>query len=203
MKLDEDFSTDEYEVKLLLSKPQFHNDILSLRSKWNIPPEGYSKNKEWNAWHENLSEEKELKLIADLYKLINKYQLSERWTSPLKQFLLDNVHTRLRATSYTAWKFDYEGETSNPKNIQAVWIKVDADTTERELKDAFKKAKEWLPPKRKKQAYTYLDHALKARELRNTGLKWSVVAERLNNEFKTNYEENYVVKLVKRLESHL
>lgn len=203
MRLDEDFGSTEDEVKLLLSKPQFHKDIISLRSKWKIPCEGYKTNTEWNAWNDNLTSQDRDELQADIYGLIATYELSERWVSALRQYLLDNVHTRLRNMPYTAWRFDYEGDAANPQNIQAVWIKVDADTTQREVKEALSQAKKMLPRKRKKQAYTYLDHALRAKELKNPETKWSSVTKQVNEEFGTNYDENYVIKMVSRLDAHL
>ncbi len=200
---DEGFTTDEYEIKLLLAKPQFQQDVLTLRKKMKIPPDGYPDNHGWNAWNEALTDEDQEEFQADLYELIDTHSLSDRWSLPLRQYLLDNVATRLRAAPYTEWKFDYEGTATDPKNIHAVWIKVDADTTQPEIIEALKQAKSMLPRKRKKQAYTYLDRALRAKELKQPGVTWSSVTNQLNDEFGTTYEENYVIKMVSRLEAHL
>jgi hypothetical protein len=190
-------------IKLLLAKPSFKAVILALRDKWSIPSGGYKTNKEWNTWRESISEAQSLELQADIDEVISVHKLSDRWSLPLRQYLLDNVATRLRAAPYTEWRFEYDGDATDPQNIQAVWIKVDADTTQNEVVDALKQAKSMLPRKPKKQTYTYIDHALKAKELKKPGVKWLVVTQQVNKKYGTNYDENYVIKMVSRLNKHL
>ena len=205
------FNDDEQAIFLLLLTPRFHHQVDALRIKYGIPATGLN-NKQQEAFKESLGKARQEELVHDIYEIINSFdQLSEGWYQGLRWYILDDNAYNLRNQAPYELKFDYEGETTDKaKNIQSVWIKVDARTDQRKVLAGFKEAKRMLATKGKWQPITYINHALFAREKRNAGAKqltWQKVADAVNDEFNLTsnglYDGTRISELVKTLESRI
>lgn len=188
------------EVYLLLNTKRFNSTISKLRKKWTIAEKGIKDNKETNGLRRKLVTDAEF--VHDVYEVINGFdQLSERWYQGLVWYIFDNnANWLFNVRPPYELKFDYEGETTDKaKNIQAVWIKVDARTTEDDWKKAFKQAKELLQDKPIIKPMHLWKHAKYAKQLkpdRELPPSWQVVAEQVNTKFSTDYDENSIRKKV-------
>lgn len=186
----------EQKALLLVSSPSFIGEVKALRKKWDIPQVGFSNNAELNSYREKLTSA-EMKLQRSDVKMLAKgHGLSKRWEQALLWYFYTNSRSLLAGQPPYALKID----EVDPNYI---WIRVDADTTQKELADALWEAKNRLPKKQNTRSYPNLEQSIKAKELRESGLTWSAITSRLNEEFDTDYEENYYLKLVKRLKQHL
>jgi hypothetical protein len=195
------FSDDEYENKILLHKPMFQDGVEAIRRKWDVPEEGFLNEKLYTVWQNKLAMEGIEQYEEDILLLIRKLELTDRWLEPISAYIQTNAPNVLRVRNYDPTKEDYDDDG---KTIRAVWIKVDGDTTQREIIESFKDAQYRLGvPGSKKQKSEKLDRDLAVLEMHNDGKSNSEIAEWLNENAEGAFNTDDVAQILKRIKQRL
>ncbi|HEU5187953.1 MAG TPA: hypothetical protein VFT87_05640 [Candidatus Saccharimonadales bacterium] len=206
---DEPTHIDDHQIKTLLHRQKFKNGIQKLRKKWSIPTDGLTTGKRVSAWRDQLSEEDTVAIKADVYTLTVGLGLSERWQQGIYEYLKTGSLSALIARPPGEIRFKQDGSAGTlgsmeKHNVNEVWIRVFADSTEQEVLDDFRYAKSMFDntPK-KKQKPRYFDRNLKAWELRKTGLTHTEIARKLTDENYGVFNSDDVAKMIRRIKKTL
>lgn len=199
------FSDKEYEIKILLHKPKFQAGISALRKKWSIPEAGHLNDDARNVWVDRIGNDGMEMLKQDIKDLVRSLNYSERWGQAFFLYLHTNNPATLRGQLQTEIKFEHDGDRLNPKNIREVWIKIDADTTEREVRETLKYVKGLFAAPKKRQPPEEFERNIEILELHREGYNHSEIAERLNKDKKYagTFNSDDVAKIVKRTKKML
>lgn len=204
---DERFSDEEYAMRILVLKPKFQKAISLLRKEWRIPAEGFRDNPSINVWKEQLTGDDAERLDAEIFVLLRDLGLSERWQQGVGLYLQTNNPMLLRVQLSGDIKLKFDGEPSNKRNVRSVWIRVFADSTEREIRDDFQYAKSLFDtPQKKKQKPKDLSRDIKVLEMHNAGVKNAAITEWLNDHYgseKQVFNTDSVVKIIDRMKQKL
>lgn len=193
-----DLKPNEYEIKILMHRPRFHQAVRKLREDWNIPSSGFPDNKSENKWRENISDSNKNELMHQIRLLGLELKLSERWDSAIYLFLRTDIPYSLRTNQGNGIRFEYEGTARDPKNIHSVWIQVDSSSTIEEITESFNYAKDMLEEQKKKMFPANLDRNLKVWEMHLRGVRNKDIALWLNANYPGAFDPNHVAKIIKR-----
>lgn len=199
---DPGFTKAEYEIKLLLHKPKFQNGVLELRKKWDIPADGLPDNKARNAWRERIDPRAD-EYKEDIFLLLRKLGLAERWYEGVSWYVQENMPGVLRVQPANSIRLEYDGNPLDRENVRSVWVQVDAETTEREILEAFKYARDLFGPYTKKRQPDNTDRDLAVLDLHKSGVKNTVIADYLNDNYKGDFNTDDVKKILKRIKKKL
>ncbi|HSW92051.1 MAG TPA: hypothetical protein VLG09_05380 [Candidatus Saccharimonadales bacterium] len=214
MDNDASFNDKEYAMEILLHKPKFQQGILALREKWHIPVEGFEDNLAKNTWSEHLTAADADIFEDDLFALLQVLGLSERWQQGVRLYLQTNNPMMLRVQSPGEIKFKHDGairqagdKSYSPRNVRDVWIRVFADSTEREMRDDFQYAKSlFSAPQKKKQKPGNLRRDLEVLKRHNNGESNRVISDWLNEEYGSivrAFNTDDVAKIIERMKQKL
>ncbi|MGB4844146.1 MAG: hypothetical protein WBP16_06760 [Ferruginibacter sp.] len=118
----------------------------------------------------------------------------------------------LRVQSSSGTKFKHDGATLGKdayeyRNARSVWIRVYADSTEREILNEFKNAKELFgPPPKKKQKPKDVKRDLEVLRRHRNGDKNKDIADWLNDNYATPeqaFNTDSVAKIIERMKQRL
>lgn len=194
------FNDREYEIKILLHRQKFHDGILAMRTKWNIPADGFKDNRSNNVWREQLTANEIDDLKAELWPFLKALELPERWHEGIFLYLQTNNPYLLRVQPANPIRLEYENSPTDPKNVRSVWVQIDDETTEREVIEAFKYAKGLFGiSKAKKHKPKTLDRDLQVLEMHRSGIKNVEIAKWLNEHGNQSYNTDHVAKIIKRI----
>lgn len=199
---DPGFTEAEYEIKLLLHKPKFQAGVLVIRKKWGVPADGLPSNQARNAWQERTAPRVE-EYKEDIYLLLRELKLAERWYEGVSSYIQENKPGLLRLQPANPIRLKYDGNARDRKNVRSVWVQIDADTTEREILDAFKYARDLFGPLKKKQKPEKLDRDLKVWERYRRGEKNTKIAEWLSKNYDGAFNTDDVAKIIARMKQKL
>jgi hypothetical protein len=197
------FDHHEYNIKLLLATPVFQDIITTLREKHHIPKEGFTNHSEKYEWQERLSQQEKRVINEAIDSLIQRLKLSDRWHEPIILYLTTNNPMFLRATSRFELKYDHDEESSHPTNLKTTWIRVDADTTQREVLAAYEAAKGHFPIRPKKQQNRNTDRDLSVLGFHNQGWSNKKIAKWLNDNHPGSFNTDDVAKIIMRIQKKL
>lgn len=199
----EDFELEEDRFKKLVANPKFQTRILNLRKRYGIPKDGFKDNKSEELKKDEYSDATLRELNSDLYKIVDAFKLSTRWYEGLRIYLFKNNPFMFRVQSSNVLDFKDEDiiswENQRPKTIRTMWIRVDAETTEDEVIEALKAAKDHLPKSSIYRPAYNASKVIRGRQLRQGGLSWEDVADEVNREFRSGYDKDSIRKAVERL----
>ncbi|MDB5170169.1 MAG: hypothetical protein JWN82_565 [Candidatus Saccharibacteria bacterium] len=202
-KDDPGFTPAEYEIKTLLRKPVFQHGVMLLRKKWGVPSDGFPDNKSNNAWRDKVEGSMVSDYQSDVFELLHELALAERWYSGVSYYIQTNQPGMLRAQTETPIRFEYEGNFRQPKRVRSMWVQIDADTTEREIIEAFKYSRELFGPFKKKQQPKNLDRDLKVYDHYLKGEKNTIIAAWLNENYEGAFTTEDVKKILQRMKRKL
>lgn len=201
-KLYHELKQLDHDIKLLLVSERFNDRMLVLRRKFGIPDEGFEDNKSENAKKDTYSKAELDEIESDLYKVIGEFEvLTARWYQSLQWYLFQNVPGAFM--SRPTYELKLEGNPSDHKDVQYVWIKVDVDTDIRNVTEAYHAAKEYLNPRGNNRPITYIDDAIIAKSLKGQDITWAKVAEKVEQITKHQYDETRMRKLVDTLNNRI
>jgi len=199
-----DFDDDEYEIKILLAKPSFHDAISALRGELGIAATGFADTKAQDDWDEARNGSLNKILRAGIEAIISDFKLSYRWRDALYLYLLTGNKMFLRTISKYELKFEHEGEDSiYPANVKVAWIRVDADTTQREVIVALRSAKRHFKTKKKRQPIPNFERDDAVRKKYQQGMQKPEIAEWLNANFPGAYNTDDIASILKRRKKRL
>lgn len=199
---DPGFTKAEYEIKLLLRKPKFQNGVIELRKKWGIPADGLPDNKARNAWRERIDPRAD-EYREDIFLFLRELGLAERWYEGVSWYVQENMPGTLRVQPANSIRLEYDGDPLERKNVRSVWVQIDSDTTEREVLEAFKYARDMFGPLKKKQQPRNLDRDLKVLDLHNDDMKKVDIADWLSTNYKGTFNTDDVEKILARIKAKL
>jgi hypothetical protein len=199
---DPGFTEAEYEIKLLLHKPKFQAGVLAIRKKWGIPVDGLPDNIARNAWQEKIAPRAE-EYKNDVFLMMRELKLAERWYEGVSWYIQENMPGVLRVQPANPIRLQYDGDARDRKNVRSVWIQVDSDTTEREVLDAFKYARDLFGPLKKKQQPKNLDRDLQVLEMHRAGVKKVDIAGWLSSNYDGAFNTDDVEKILTRIKQKL
>ena len=75
MESPDNFKIEEYEIKRLMANPNFIKSAVELRQKLCLEPEGFTTNKEQNAWNERQSKKDKERFDLAVHHLITDFEL--------------------------------------------------------------------------------------------------------------------------------
>lgn len=200
--LDPIFTKDEYRIKILLHKPKFQERVFALRAKWNIPEEGFTTQKAHDGWQIRMIGAGFNEYREDVRRLIREMDLTERWYRGMSEYIQLNAPYVLKRQTYEPVKV-VRGAGGV---IESTWIQVDRDTTQREIIEAYKTAKDILDaPDEKKQRPLpkNLDRDLEIFERHMDGESNVKIAAWLNATREESYNTDDVKSILKRIKRKL
>ncbi len=209
MSDDNQFKDDEYAMKILLHRPAFQADISNLRDKWSIPPEGFADNHGINAWKEHITANGIDSFEDEILVLLQNLGLSERWQQGVGLYVQTNNPMMLRVQSPGEVKFRHDGAVLGKDrfeytNVRSVWIRVFADSTEREIREDFQYAKGLFGPKpKKKQKPKDLERDLEVLRRNESGQKTAEIVKWLNDNYPESFNDDSVAKIILRMKQKL
>jgi hypothetical protein len=109
----------------------------------------------------------------------------------------------LRVQPANPIRLEYDGNPLDRENVRSVWVQIDAETTEREILETFKYARDMFGPLKKKQQPENLDRDLKALELHHSGMKKVDIADWLTTNYKGTFNTDDVEKILARIKAKL
>lgn len=206
-----DFNLDEYEAKLLLRMPAFREGISAMRKQWGIPANGFKNNKARHAWRDHITETNMETIKESIRILAKNVGYSERWQGAIYMHLLTNNRLILRIRqpyiiSYKPIRKDPTGDDgpANRKDVTDVYIRVFADTTEREVRAALKETKDMFELKyRKKQLYEYADRDIAALDKHEEGMSNAEISGWLADNGYGHHTANDVAKYLRHIKRRL
>ena len=199
---DPGFTEAEYEIKLLLHKPRFQAGVLAIRKKWGVPVDGLPDNKARNAWQEKIAPRLE-EYKDDVFILMRELKLAERWYEGVSWYIQENMPAVLRVQPANPIRLEYDGDGRDRKNVRSVWVQIDSDTTEREVLDAFKYARDLFGPLKKKQRPKNIDRDLNILMMHKDGMKNVAIAKWLNSNTDEVFNEEDIKTIIKRIKRRL
>lgn len=197
------FNIDEHAIKILLKRKLFIDGILKLRRKWGLPEDGFT-NSQMNVWAEQLRESgRRNEFDKEISVLMDELGLSFRWRRAIYLYLLDNNPYSLRVQS--PYELMDEGNPDTPDTILSVSIRIDADTTQRELIQAYKIAEKSFADKKKKQLIINIDRDLKIMEMHQIGMSNPQIVEWLtyNDKGAFTFNSDSIAKIIARTKKKL
>lgn len=186
----------DYEIKALVTNPEFVEYTRKLREKWQIPAEGFQSNWDQNKWRET-HDSKSAELQKDIKELRKNFRLGLRWQTALLFYLTTNNPLTLRAQSPWRIRFTYEGTISDHSNVDDISIETDGETTQEELIDAHRTVKH-LDKKPKKQLVLNTDRDNMVLSMYDTGNSHLQIAAWLNDHYPGSFNTDHVRKIIKR-----
>lgn len=109
----------------------------------------------------------------------------------------------LRVQPANSIRLEYDGNPLDRENVRSVWVQVDAETTEREMLEAFKYARDLFGPYTKKRQPNNTDRDLTVLDLHKSGVKNTAIADYLNENYKGDFNTDDVKKILKRIKKKL
>lgn len=189
---------EEYEIKDLIANGRFIKSVNALRDRWDIPREGFGTNKAENLWREQ-NEDKIGDFAANIETLRENFDLTLRWQTALRFFILTNNPLMLRAQSPWELRFTYEGTINDHKNVRQFSSVLDERITQEEVLSAQKTTRR-LANKPKKQLITNVDRDNRVYKLYQEGKSHIQIADWLNENYRgQTFTTDNVAKIIKRV----
>lgn len=197
------FADDEYEMRLLLERSRFKSGVQKIRKKWEIPSTGFVDNEAINEWRDRIEARIE-DYRHDVEILLGELGLTKRWQQGVSYYIQNNLPGMLRVQSPNPLSFTYTGNIPVQSNIFTASIEVDATTTEREVTERLKEAKELLGvTNKKRQPLRNLGRDLEILQMQKDGMKNSDIARLINDRTGSVFNEDDIKVILKRMRRRL